>query len=175
MRGQLLVFLRFSILFRLVVASERHLADPVNAKVEVVDSSRVTEVDQHTERSNLRKLSLTPQNLRVATTGIILPRSLQEGGNMNMDSVNMDNIDVDEYLQRPMELFSTPISEWTTTDWIMAIVLFCLLSCLLSCLARIGCGCCNLLNCLACYCCINLCCGDPDSGAGNYVSADGLC
>ena len=93
--------------------------------------------------------------------------------NMNMDNLSTENINFDEYAQRPKELFSTPINEWTMEDWIIAVIIFSLLSCFLSCLGRIGCGACNLLNCLTCYCCFNLCCGGPE--AGSYVAADGLC
>lgn len=93
--------------------------------------------------------------------------------NMNMNNLNTDNVNMDELTQRPKELFSTPINEWTMEDWIIFGIILMLLSCLLSCLSKIGCGACNLLNCLTCYCCLSLCCGDAE--AGSYVAADGLC
>ena len=102
-------------------------------------------------------------------------RYLMEGQNMNYQDMNMEGVNVDEYMNRPSETFSKPISDWETQDWIVAFIVFSLVSCFLSCLARIGCGCFNLLNCLTCYCCYHLCCGDPDTGAMNYAAADGLC
>lgn len=135
--------------------------------------------------TNLRRMDRTGgilQDTSVAESPVApmmtSSRNLKEDGDnsgYDMSNMNMDNVNIDEYTQRPQELFSTPITEWTTEDWILAGVMFLILSCLLSCLAKIGCGACNLLNCLTCYCCYHLCCGDTGVNGSNYVPADSLC
>mmetsp|Transcript_20302 Transcript_20302/g.49786 ORF Transcript_20302/g.49786 Transcript_20302/m.49786 type:complete len:158 (-) Transcript_20302:2558-3031(-) len=127
------------------------------------------DVNKNGGRTNLRRTIDRTDEIQKQHPGApIASRSLKEDeSGYNMDNLNTDNINIDEYTQRPLELFSTPITEWTTEDWILFGIIFLLLSCLLSCLAKIGCGACNLLNCLTCYCCYYLCCGDPD--AGSYI------
>jgi hypothetical protein len=170
MRARIITFLLFSSLFLCMFVSASHFADPLLSKFERTENTSFG-IDQDPKSYHLRQRSLvrkTGEERNPDTSSS--PRNLNEGQDMNMQDLN-----IEESMNRPLELFRTPISEWTTQDWILAAVIFFLLICIFRCLAKIGCGCCNLLNCLTCYCCYRLCCGDPDAGAGNYVPADGLC
>jgi hypothetical protein len=168
MRARIIItFLLISSWFPCFFVSAGQFADPLLSKFERTENTSFG-IDQDAKSYYLRQRSLvrkTGDERNADTTSS--PRNLQD--------MSMQDIDFEEYMNRPQELFSTPISEWTTQDWILAVVIFFLLICILRCLAKIGCGCCNLLNCLTCYCCYRLCCGDPDAGAGNYHAADGLC
>jgi hypothetical protein len=89
---------------------------------------------------------------------------------MNMDNMNMENFNagLNEYMEDPLALFSKPIDEWETIDWVTALMMLSFLSCILCCFRKIACCGVSLLDCLMCYCCCKLCC-NPQASTDDYV------
>jgi hypothetical protein len=173
MKARTLVILLFSSFSQCLFASASHSTDQFFlSKSETLfrdDLTNENAIDENTSTkpSHLQQRGLPDENQAEEKESEFYTRELQD--------MSFEDMNIEEYLQKPFELLRTPISEWETEDWIVAVVVFLLLSCVLSCLCRIGCCACGfIMKCLTCYFCIQLCCNPENRVAnGDYAAAGG--